>query len=83
MLITNGKIITWEEENRVLDGYAIYIDGDVIGEVGLEAKLKAKYPDDEKLDAARPVHNARKYLRAHPFLWRLCPGDGDPWSSSS
>ena len=25
MLITNGKLITWEKENRILDGYALRI----------------------------------------------------------
>jgi len=51
MLITNGKLITWEKENRVLDGQAVYIDNDRISDIGPEAKLKAKYLDVEILDA--------------------------------
>ena len=51
MLITNGKLITWEKENRILDGQAIYIDGDKIREIGPEAELKAKFHGVETLDA--------------------------------
>ena len=51
MLITNGKLITWENENRILDGQALYIEEDKIKEIGPEAVLKAKYPDAEVLDA--------------------------------
>jgi len=51
MLITNGTLITWERENRVLGGQAIYIEDGVIREIAPEAELKAKYPDTEHLDA--------------------------------
>jgi putative selenium metabolism protein SsnA len=51
VLITNGKLITWEEENRVLVGQAVFIEGDTIVDIGPEAELKAKYPDAENLDA--------------------------------
>jgi putative selenium metabolism protein SsnA len=51
MLITNGKLITWEPENRILEGQALYIHGDKIAEIGPEAELKAKYVETEKLDA--------------------------------
>ncbi len=51
MLITNGKLITWEKENRILEGQAIYIEADKIIEIDAEAKLKAKYPQAEILDA--------------------------------
>ena len=51
MLITNCKIITWEEENRIITGEAIYIEGEKIIEIGLEGELKAKYPETENLDA--------------------------------
>ena len=43
MLITNGKLITWETENRILSGYALYIEGDKIAEIGPEEELKAKH----------------------------------------
>ena len=45
MLITNGTFITWERENRILEGQAIYIEDGVIREIAPEAELKAKYPD--------------------------------------
>jgi putative selenium metabolism protein SsnA len=51
MLITNGKLITWEEENRILSGQALYIEGDKIAAIGPEAELKARYPQAELLDA--------------------------------
>jgi putative selenium metabolism protein SsnA len=51
MLITNGKLITWEVNNRILEGYAVYVEGDKIAEIGPEAELKAKYPQTEHLDA--------------------------------
>lgn len=51
MLITNGKIITWEAENRILEDQAIYIDGVEIREIGPQADLVARYPDEEVLDA--------------------------------
>lgn len=51
MLITNTKLITWEKENRVLEGYAIYIEHDRIIEIDNEQALLAKYPNAERLDA--------------------------------
>ena len=51
MLITNGKLITWEVENRILSGQVIYIEDDKITEIGPEAELKAKYAGSERIDA--------------------------------
>ncbi len=51
MLITNGKIITWERENRILEGQALYVADGKIAAIGPEAALKARYPQAEKLDA--------------------------------
>jgi len=51
MLITNGNLITWEAENRILSGYAIYIEDDKIAEIGPEAELKARYKQAERVDA--------------------------------
>jgi putative selenium metabolism protein SsnA len=51
MLITNGKLITWEDENRILEGYALYYEGDRIIDIGPEAELLTKYPQAERLDA--------------------------------
>lgn len=51
MIITNGKIITWEEPNRILENDAIRIEGTKIVEVGPQAVLLEKYPHEERLDA--------------------------------
>ncbi len=51
MLITNGKIITWGEQNQILDGQALYIEGEVIAEIGPQDELIARYPEAEQVDA--------------------------------
>ncbi len=52
MLIINGKLITWEKENRILDDdQAIYIEDGVIVEIGPQSELEARYPDVEREDA--------------------------------
>jgi putative selenium metabolism protein SsnA len=51
MLITNATLITWDEPNQILDGQAIYIEGDRILEIGPEDELTLRYPDAERLDA--------------------------------
>lgn len=51
MLITNAKTITWEEPNRILEGQALYIEGDRIVEIGAQADLLAGRPGTERLDA--------------------------------
>lgn len=51
MLVTNGKIITWEKENQILESQAIFIEGETIAEIGPQAELIAKYPDAGQLDA--------------------------------
>jgi putative selenium metabolism protein SsnA len=51
MLITNGKIITWEEPNQILEGQAIYISSGRIAEIGPQERLVAQHPDSELIDA--------------------------------
>lgn len=51
MIITNGKIITWEQPNRILENYAIRIDGAKIAEIGPQAELLTRFPDEAQLDA--------------------------------
>src|SRR5574340_1554666 len=51
MIITNGKIVTWEQPNRILENYAIRIEGSKIVEIGPQAALLQKYPQEERLDA--------------------------------
>jgi putative selenium metabolism protein SsnA len=51
MLITNGRIVTWDKPNQILDGQAIYIKDGLIGEIGPDPELKGKYPQEETIDA--------------------------------
>jgi putative selenium metabolism protein SsnA len=51
MLITNANLITWEKPNRILEGYALYVDQGLIVEIGPEKVLLARYPQAERLDA--------------------------------
>lgn len=51
MLITNGKLITWEEPNKILDGQAVLIASDRISEIGPQALMEERYPEVDRLDA--------------------------------
>jgi putative selenium metabolism protein SsnA len=51
MLITNARLITWEEPNRILTGNAIYIKDGLIEEIGSEKGLVEKYPFEETINA--------------------------------
>jgi putative selenium metabolism protein SsnA len=51
MLITNGILVTWEDENRILEDYALRIDGGKITHIGSQPELLIQFPNDEKLDA--------------------------------
>ena len=51
MIITNGKIITWEKPNRILEGYAIRITGQKIESIEKQKELLDSNPEDETLDA--------------------------------
>lgn len=51
MLIVNGKLITWQEQNQILEGQVILIEGDKIREIGPRADLLSRYPQEERLDA--------------------------------
>lgn len=49
MIIQNGKLITWEEENQILENTDLYVKDGVIKEIG--ADLAGKFPDEETTDA--------------------------------
>lgn len=51
MLITNATLITWEEPNRVLPGYAVYIEAERIITIGPQGEMEKLYPAAERLDA--------------------------------
>ena len=51
MLITNANLITWEQPNRILEGYALHIHDERIAELGPLAEMLSRYPAEERLDA--------------------------------
>ncbi len=51
MLILNAKVITWDKENKILDGSGIRVDGNRILEIAPSDQLKTKHPSDEIMDA--------------------------------
>jgi putative selenium metabolism protein SsnA len=51
MLITNATLITWEDPNRMLDDHALYLQGDLIADIGPRSELEKRYPDAGRLDA--------------------------------
>ncbi|MFU8826047.1 MAG: putative aminohydrolase SsnA [Brevefilum sp.] len=52
MLITNGKLITWGTENKVLpEGWGLLIRDGVIEKVAPQTDLLRDFPDEEQLDA--------------------------------
>ncbi len=51
MLITNGKIVTWGNLNKILTGYAILIQDGIIVEMGEQGTLLFQNPGEELLDA--------------------------------
>jgi putative selenium metabolism protein SsnA len=51
MLITNTNLITWEDPNRILENHAIYIENDLIKEIGPQAEMVISHPDTKQLDA--------------------------------
>ena len=51
MIITNGRIITWTEPNQILEGQEILIQNGKIVSIEPKGQLKAKFPQEEVLDA--------------------------------
>ncbi|MCP5095704.1 MAG: putative aminohydrolase SsnA [Chloroflexi bacterium] len=50
-LIVNGRVITWQESDEIIENGAVYVKNGRIVEIGDTATLAAKYPDSEQLDA--------------------------------
>ena len=55
MIIYNARVITWEEENRVLENHAVVIQGKLIKDLGPSDEMLKKYPDEEKIDAGGKI----------------------------
>jgi putative selenium metabolism protein SsnA len=51
MLITNGRVVTWGEANRVIEPGAVRVEGGQIVDVGQAARLEEDHPEDEVVDA--------------------------------
>jgi putative selenium metabolism protein SsnA len=51
MLITNGKLVTWGNDNQILEGQAVRISGDRIADIADQAELLERFPEEERLDA--------------------------------
>ena len=51
MLITHARIATFGNNPQVIDDGAIYIEGDLIKEIGSSAELMARHPNVEAIDA--------------------------------
>ena len=55
LLLTNGTVITHDEENRVIKNGAVLIDGEEIKALGEAELLKSKYPEAEVKDVEGKV----------------------------
>jgi len=51
MLVINGKLITWEKDNRILEGYALRVENGKIVEMDVQQKMLERFPEEERLDA--------------------------------
>jgi putative selenium metabolism protein SsnA len=51
MLITNGRVVTFGDDPRIIDRGAIRIQNGIIDAVGASAELELLYPDDVRVDA--------------------------------
>jgi putative selenium metabolism protein SsnA len=51
LLITNGRLITWGENSRLINNGALLLENGRIVDMGDSAELRANYPDIEELDA--------------------------------
>lgn len=51
MLITHGRLVTWDSPNRIIDDHAIYVEDGIIREVGPSAELSRRHPDPKPVDA--------------------------------
>lgn len=51
MLIINGKLITWQKPNKILNDKALYIKDGVIKEIGPQQELASRFISEEVVDA--------------------------------
>jgi putative selenium metabolism protein SsnA len=51
MLIVNGRIVTCDADNRILDSAAVLVQGENIVAIGSQAELEMRHPGEERVDA--------------------------------
>ncbi|PKO18406.1 MAG: hydrolase [Chloroflexi bacterium HGW-Chloroflexi-10] len=51
MIITNGKIVTWSDNNKILTGQALLIQGNKISKIGNQEQILNLYHDEQIIDA--------------------------------
>ena len=68
MLITNATLVTWESPNRVLENYALLIEGNRIRGIGPSVQLEESYPKSKRLDARGQIVMPGGICRAYAFL---------------
>jgi putative selenium metabolism protein SsnA len=51
LLITNGTVVTWEDNADLVEDGAVYAEAGKIVEVGKAAELEARYPQAQRIDA--------------------------------
>lgn len=53
MLVINGTLITWGKPNQILENHAMLVREGKIVEIGLQAELLQRYPEEERFDARK------------------------------
>ena len=51
LLITNARVVTWDDPNRIIENSAVLIEGERIAAVGAASELEAQHPEAERIDA--------------------------------
>ncbi|PIE81037.1 MAG: hydrolase [Chloroflexi bacterium] len=51
LLIINGRLVSWQAENEIIDKGALLLQDGKIADMGSSVELAQKYPDVEQLDA--------------------------------
>lgn len=67
-LLGNGKLVTRDTQNPLIENGAVAIDGKVIAAVGTTKELRAKYPDADFIDAKGGVIMPG-FINAHNHIY--------------
>lgn len=67
-LLGNGKLVTRDTQNPLIENGAVVIDGKVIAAVGTTKELRAKYPDADFIDAKGGVIMPG-FINAHNHIY--------------